>query len=138
MAHVISWYLDKRILLVEYNGTLTSDELQSVIPETFRMMDEGNPPLYMVIDVKAVDKFPMNLGELKRFTVAKHPSLSWISMVGMNPLGRFVITALSQFADLKIRPANTVDEAVAYFSEIDASVKESLKDRLNSTPQAQS
>src|SRR4051812_14412672 len=110
MTHVISWCLDKRILLVHYTGTLTSEELQDVIPETFVMMDGGNPPLYMVIDVKAVEKFPMNLGELKRFTATKHPSLSWIAMVGMNPLARFVISALSQFADLKIRPANTLEE----------------------------
>jgi hypothetical protein len=134
MAHVISWYLDKRIVLVQYSGTLTSTELQTAIPETFRMMDGGIPPLYMVIDVSAVEKFPMNLGELKRFTEAKHPSLSWVGMVGMNPLARFIISALSQFADLKIRPVNTVEEAVAYFSDIDNSVKESLKDKQNSTP----
>ena len=134
MTHTISWYLDKRIVLVQYSGTLTSDELQIAVPETVRTMDQGIAPLYMVVDVSAVGKFPMNLGELKRLTEAQHPKLSWVAMVGMNSLARFIVTALSQFADLKIRPANSVEEAVAYFAEIDASVKESLKDRQNSTP----
>ena len=134
MSHTISWYLDKRIVLVQYSGTLTSDELQIAVPETVRTMDQGIPPLYMVVDVSAVGKFPMNLGELKRLTEAKHTSLSWVAMVGMNALTRFVISALSQFADLKIRPANSVEEAVAYFAEIDASVKDALTNRQNSTP----
>lgn len=84
------------------------------------------PPFHHVIDATGMDKFPLNVKDIREATRSdqKNVKVGWVIFVSqLNPALGFIVTTLSYFFNFKFRLVRTVEEALAFLADVD--------DRLN-------
>jgi hypothetical protein len=121
-----SWLYPSRVVLVEFDGDLSFEELEAshrAIIENF--FNAGQAPVHLVIDIDHLKSFPTNLIKVQQITrpVLGHPAIGWMIMVGTtNALQRFLLTTITQLANIRTQQTSTLDEARAALERLDPSL----------------
>ena len=124
MPYKLSWYLPKRIILVDCVGTITTDEIRSFAQNGVEMVTSGRPLVHFIVDfrqVQGVESIPQALRTLQQNP--PHPDTGWVLFVGkLNPL----LTTFADFAGTVIRVRyrrfGSMEEALAFLKERDTSL----------------
>lgn len=119
MSYDISWYLDKRIILVTYHETLTIDELPAHFETLNQYRDDGEAPVHILTDMRRLEKFPMSLTAIRQAV----PALNGFGvdvLIGMRqPVIHFMISVVTQFSKLELRQANSIEDALVIIARLD-------------------
>lgn len=127
MPYRLSWFVEKRITFLEYNGEITPKELAESEAANTRYLEQAMPELgkglplvHILVDTTRVTKMPTNLGQLRKIIHTNTDArVGWIVTVTPNPLLRFVSSVIVQLVGQRMRQFETLTEAVAFLQEID-------------------
>ena len=107
--YTIKWYVPDRVILVRFEGEVTTDDAEGINTEAVEMLDKagGEGAVHLVSDTRDVHKFPINSIQLrKKLTLFDHPSLGYVVTVTSNPLVRFfgniIPVASSRFQNTQV------------------------------------
>ncbi len=127
MPYKASWFVDKRVMLLQAWGERTLEEMQENSDIMIKAVREGHPPVHIFADIRQVTEYPRSLKEIKRSLSAfQEPNLGWIVVVTENQLISFLGDVVSQLSQKNFKSFKTPDEAIAFLWRIDASLPETL------------
>src|SRR4051794_28115392 len=110
----VKWYIENRLALFIVYGDFTVEDIRQLTASSRAMFDSGTAPIHAIVDVNQLKKFPLDIQEVRNSMVARGPKVGWLTLVGTNPLVRFLLSAVSQLGNYKIRAFNTRDEAITF------------------------
>lgn len=125
MAYRLEWYLQDRILLTTYEGTLTLENLREVNQATKDLI-ETSPyaPVHNIIDSRNLDHFPKSLNEMSQVAdVLKNAKAGWFIVINHNPVQNFIVTILANTFKTTIKSARSMDEALDILYRMDLSLE---------------
>lgn len=121
MPYELSWYTEKRIAHARLYGEVTTQDMkennQRIVHDYLQL---GTPPVHLLIDISAMEKFPTNLRQLKAASEVflGEPSLGWMVTVGKtNTLERFLTSTLTQLFGVKLHMAADLEAALAFLEK---------------------
>ncbi len=97
MPVTISWdNPDKTILLYQFENRWTWDELYAALNDAWRLLNEGETPVDIIMDMEHADVIPANaIAQFSKISSALHPRMRTIVIVGG---GGMAASLLSIFA----------------------------------------
>lgn len=126
MAAKTTWYQENRVVLVTVQGELTLDDMARVDAEVIECIRQGSavtPLVHLLVDMRAMNKMPINLAQVQRtLTHLKEPALGWSVMIGMSPVMRFIASTVIQMAGARFRIVPTFEEGVAFLISQDETI----------------
>lgn len=127
MAHTTEWYLENRIILTEFSETLTIEGLVANDSVILDMVQGGQAPVHLVIDVRQLDEFPTNISKIRnsarRYLMLDN--MGWMVVVGFdNPIIRFLSSVITQMTDINMIQVDDLDEAMARLQKVDLTLQE--------------
>lgn len=124
MAYNVSWHLEGRIVHFLLTGNLTIEELAAGSNEIEQLFDEGTAPIHMISEVRDLGRYPMQIFQLKEaIRFVSRPELGWTVVVGLKGPAAVIANVFSKIARTRQQLFDTIEEAVAFLKEQDASLK---------------
>jgi hypothetical protein len=120
MPYKISWY-DKRTLLVELIGEISSDDFIRMTNESFALVEAANERIDAIVDQSQAQSLPLNINTLSKSIPRNknaNQGMSILVIPKMNPIGRFAASTLLQILGLEYRIAQSMEEAEAILQKI--------------------
>jgi hypothetical protein len=122
MPFQVTWYHSDRVIYVRLEGLVTLEEISGATEKVIEHVYQGTPPVHVLSDLRDMHKFPTNLVDISRSVKPMDNTiLGYTLIVGLNPVVRFLTSAISQFFKARYRTFNTPDEALAFLAEVDPS-----------------
>lgn len=125
MPHTIEWYLPKRIVFMYVEGNFTLENFSDVSNGLIELFDEGEAPIYLLVDDSQVEKIPIKLRHIQtQFEFMRHPSLGWIVSIGdANPLLNYIIPMVTKIIGIKFVRYKTMEEALNFIKKQDQTIE---------------
>jgi hypothetical protein len=125
MPQQTSWYpgYAGRVILLNYEGALTVEDVAESSAESNQLVGEGTPPLYLICDMRSVTRFPLRVTQLRRATSSQHAAdFAWVIIVGGSGVMSTFAAVISQLAGVRLRNVSTPEEALAFIQKEDPSL----------------
>lgn len=125
MSFRLTWEVDKRVILCKYSGDLTLDVVNGAAREAALMIEGGESPIHMVMDMQDTTSIRYTVQEsASRHLPFDVNSLGWVVYVGSkdNAFFRFMASALAQYRGLRVRWFESKLEALKFLKEMDSSL----------------
>jgi len=119
MLDFVRWAVQGRVILMQFSGVLTLEDLKQMDTQANILIQDALPPhidaIFDVTDVTQFDSHLMNIRNLKTTSI-KNPIINWyISVTPQpNPAVIFVATMLFKVLGSRYRGMNTIDEALTF------------------------
>jgi len=122
----VSWYQEKRVVLVQAWGEVSLQDLGDSnvkIAAYIRQGGDTTSLIHVLAGVRTLKRFPTNLSELRQGnTYLREPALGWVVLVGMSPLVRFLGGMVTQIMQTRFRMFPTFGEAFAFLKSQDEAI----------------
>jgi hypothetical protein len=129
MSYEISWYHEKRVLLVRIQGELTLEDMRQCSDAIYETLDLGTAPTHVIADLREIGHFPASLIALKNAArYLTHPKIGWIVVIGGPMLAQMFAGILTRTTRINYHAAKTIEEAIQLLFEADPSLV-GLKER---------
>jgi hypothetical protein len=125
MAFQNRWLVEDRVVLVEFSGDITLDELMANDADMLRYVNSGTPPVHIICKLQGAKRFPTNISNISRSAkqYLTSPNIGWFLIVGVdNPLLTFIGSIVAQVSQLKFKQAADLDEALQVLGRMDFSL----------------
>jgi hypothetical protein len=123
MPYQMEWLHEGRIIFARVWGSLTVEDARTASIEYYQYIEKGIPPIHSIFDVREVTKFPNLLQLRSAMTSSLSPREGWMMIAGGNPALRFIASVLMQLLNYRFRMVETKEEAVAFLTKHDPSLK---------------
>jgi hypothetical protein len=125
-SYTVEWYVPKRVILIQYNEMdITADVLQKLSADLEKCYQEGETPIHIISDNTHQGATKVGLQELKQgLAVMKQANWGWTIFLGANSLVNFFATVISNIFSMKIRKAQSLEEALGTLERLDFSLSE--------------
>jgi hypothetical protein len=125
MAHKSSWLLEKRIVLINYQGDVDKHEIKQLNEELEAFLGDGQKPIHIISDNSNMGKAELSI-QLARetFTAMKKEGWGWVIFIGLGRLIRFFAEVFATQFGVKIKIANNMEEALVILKKLDVSLNE--------------
>jgi hypothetical protein len=120
MPYKISWY-NKRTMLVELLGEISSEEFAAMTNASFALVEAANERIDAIVDQSQAQSLPLNINTLARnIPRNKHGNqgMTILLIPKLHQLGRFVGSTLLQILGLEYRIAQSMEEADAILQKL--------------------
>ena len=112
MPHDISWVVEKKVLHVQYKGTVEKEELVEVNQDLVAYLDEGEAPIHIISDQTNMDRLNADLKSFRQqMTIMNDSRWGWIMILGADPITKFFSQLVSHAFRKKMRIVKTLDDA---------------------------
>lgn len=134
----IAWYLENRIIINEYHGTIRLDDINAAVEKSILMLENTSAStVHALHDVKYLKALPMNVHGI--YMAAKdaytHPRVGWIVSYHLNnPFFKFVGNTMTQLTGAKYRTVPTQADALAWLQSRDTTLLPLLKNVTQPLP----
>lgn len=110
-------------------GDQTLDQFATLNEELIALLDAGDAPVHLLIDVSQMGSIPSNIMKVQQtFTYLRHPALGWSLFIGeMNALTRLVVSVTNQVSGLDIKLVNTLEEALLLLKRVDLTLADDIQ-----------
>lgn len=124
MSYTSSWYLDKRIVYTRVQGDLTPEEALTIGEKHAEFLREGDRPIYIVVDVAEMKKFPTNILQIKQASAyLSDPALGWVILVGGSTLTTSFANIITQLTGSHFRGFRTLKAALQFLEAEDPTLE---------------
>jgi hypothetical protein len=125
MPYAMDWYIPGAIVLSEYSGAVTKDEIRESTLELIKLLASTERPLvHTVTDISEVtEALPLTqvIGAIRETNFK--PANGWHITVGeKSPMVKFVSNLSRQLLRMRTRTFDTMEEALAFLRETDSSI----------------
>jgi hypothetical protein len=95
MAYRIEWIdQDKRILLQEYTGNVTIEEVSEVVSKVLTELEQG--PIYFVVQTKGA-RLPVNLIAVRKLPeLVRHPNAKHLAVIQDTTFMQYILQLMGQ------------------------------------------
>jgi hypothetical protein len=126
MNHKSSWLVEKRVMLLEYDGDLDKAEILRLNEDLETFLAEGEHPIHIISDNRKMGKTELTITLVQdAFNAMKKPGWGWVVLIGLNPVIRFFAEIFATQFHVNIRAASSVEEAYETLKRLDSSLRES-------------
>jgi hypothetical protein len=120
MSIDISWHVNKRVIHIVVQGSITPEDIDNVNATMVNLIDNGEAPVHIIADASAMSQFPTNLKVLwQKHGYLSHPDVGWVILVNSNQLVKFLGNLVTSMAKVRYRTVNTRTEALDLLSHLD-------------------
>jgi hypothetical protein len=119
MLDFVRWIVQGRVMLVQFSGVLTLEDVQAMNTQAAVLMEEALPPHVDVIAngtyVTQFDRHLINVRNL-RGSLGKHPLVNWHIIVDPdpNPAMQFLGSIVFKLLGARYRVMKTIEEALSF------------------------
>ncbi len=93
MPSQVYWLEEPTIMVAEYSGEVTSEDLDSALSECLEYLKEQT--IYFLVDLESADRIPTNLFKLASLTeVVNHDNSRWFAFLKPNTLVKFAMQVI--------------------------------------------
>lgn len=118
MTIQLSWYLEKRVAVVEFGGHISEDELRTYDTAVISMLNTSRSA-FVIVDATPLKRLP-GVTSMSRMTWPLHPSLEAVVVLNMaQPSLRQTMTLMAQWFNHDIHFCDSLSEAIALLRSID-------------------
>jgi hypothetical protein len=125
MSYTISWFIEKRVMLIELSGRVELEEFERLHNEAFAYVAESPYRVHAIADLSRFEGMPTNFKMLTSATNKEKTANQGMTVLVMPKLARiirFVGSLVMQTLHLEYRICETIDDAVQIIQHIDAAV----------------
>lgn len=123
MPHISRWFVDKRVLLIEYTGKIDKSELKQINSELQDYINEGETPIHILSDNSQMTGMPLDIKTLRNtFTTLNDQRWGMTCLIGANTMLRFFGELLSSSFHIDLALVKTLEDAKAKLIEHDESL----------------
>lgn len=121
MPHTVSWLVDDRVLMTQFQGVITSAELATFIEEVLELARRGTPMVHHISDSVALERVEFSLSTARAVLKGRQlvKELGWQIDINRNPINKMFAGIISQFAGVRTRTFPTMREAFLFLSKTD-------------------
>ena len=130
MPYQTGWYVDKRVIVTRYTGTIGVEDIRGQIAETNAMMLEGTPLIHSIIDLSQIEKWPpLNVvNEFRSMNIEPlREKIGWSIIVANNVVLKFGGALFAPIFKLRQRIFSSLDEALIFLQENDSTLPKMQK-----------
>lgn len=121
MAVQISWLLENRVLLVEFEHYMLPPSLTEIDRQIERFVSASSENAVHVV-IKDHAWTPV-IRDFDEFAVFENPKIGWTVIYGVqNTLLRYIASAVSNMLGLRIRHVDSREEALKTLAELDTAL----------------
>lgn len=129
MPFDISWYLEGRIIYIQYDDDVTIEDKRVSAEKEYEFLDAGTSPLvHVLLDVTKQTSSPTSTKAIKDALdkVLKHPKKGWTLAFGKEEfwMENFVNSVVTQSSSARYRTFTTLQETLEFLVYVDASLAE--------------
>lgn len=123
MPYELSWYREKRVVLVKIQGDMTLENAFEYSDAIYEMVDSGIAPVHIIADLTEIGKFPPSLISLRNATrYLLHPKAGWIMLIGGPIMAQVFGEVLTRLTRINFRLVTSFQEAADALLEADATL----------------
>ncbi|MBA3869957.1 MAG: hypothetical protein H0X30_12490 [Anaerolineae bacterium] len=120
MSYELSWIIPSRVLLIELEGTVPTDEMIRLNSESLAHVDAGQAPVHILIDATNLNNTPVNLHELSELSkTMHHEGIGWLILINPAKMVSFATSILSKLLQKKMKSADSIQEALMLLERVD-------------------
>lgn len=119
------WLVQNRVLYARARDQVTMEDLMSHNQQILQMIEQGVPPVHIVLQTENMLSPPATIREIKRvYTFAQHPSAGWlISINNGNTTLDFLNSMVTKFLRTPYRSSESLALAVSFLESVDATLR---------------
>lgn len=123
MPHTSRWFVDKRVLLIEYTGKVDKAELEQINAELENYVNEGEAPIHILSDNSQMTGMPLDLKTIRTsFTIFSDKRWGMICLIGVNTMMRFFSELVGSSFRMNMTLVKTFEDAKVKLVEYDETV----------------
>ena len=125
MPYKVQWLVEKRILLSQYEGTVTIEDARGQVSEGNAMLRQGIPLTHSIIDMSKVDKLPslQLASEFMSTDLSEvRDKLGWTIVLTNNKFLKFASSLFVPMFKVRQRFFGSLDEALIFLQEEDSTL----------------
>ena len=125
MSYKVQWLVEKRILLSQYEGTVTIEDARGQVSEGNAMLRQGIPLTHSIIDMSKVEKLPslQLASEFMSTDLSEvRDKLGWTIVVTNNKFLKFASSLFVPMFKVRQRFFGSLDEALTFLQEEDSTL----------------
>ena len=124
MAYELSWVIPSRVLLIELEGTVPTDEMIRLNSESLAHVDAGQAPVHILIDATKLNNTQVNLHELSQLSkTMHHDGIGWLILINPAKMVSFATSIVSKLLQKKMKSAESIEEALTILQKVDFSIE---------------
>jgi hypothetical protein len=125
MPYKVQWLVEKRVLLSQYEGTVSIEDARGQVSEGNAMLRQGIPLTHSIIDMSKVDKLPslQLASEFMSTDLSEvRDKLGWTIVITNNKFLKFASSLFVPMFKVRQRFFGSLDEALAFLQEEDSTL----------------
>jgi hypothetical protein len=119
MPYDVSWYVEKRIVYVEFHQTLLLEELPPLFAAVMQLRDEGESPVHIFANLSRMEKFPVSLPAIQQVSPLMNGFGVAIIYGVRQQILFFILKVAASFIEIEARVVGTEDEALHMIARLD-------------------
>lgn len=115
------WLIEGRVIHYYFAGEGSIEQLQEFNQELSAFIEEGEPPLYVVFDIRQAGKPLLNLPAIaENMSILRHEKIQWVITYGLstNQVFRFLGNVLTNMLGIKTRMFNSKQEVYEFIAQV--------------------
>ncbi len=128
MSYQMKWLIERRVIASRIDEELTTEDIGGFLEMFNAWLEHGNPPVHHIMEIASIGKAPVNLREVNKLVSFDKSRHGWAVIIGdekmLNPLVRFIISAVLGAQRLPVRICKNFDEAWGFLLQADPSLQE--------------
>jgi hypothetical protein len=125
------WYLNNRIVFVEFAGELSVDDIVEALETSINYVERSDAqPVHFLHDWTQLKKFPTNILQIRRqsdIRLSDRAKLGWMVAYGNdNRLMRYISQTVTYLFDIRFRMFSTREEALRFLHKMDDTLSGNL------------
>jgi hypothetical protein len=130
MAHRIYWQIEKRLIMLIYEGEVDNVEMEIVNQELESFLAQGEKPVHLISDDIRTTKLNTNLNSIiKTFTVLRQPGWGYLVTVGTSIRTRFFFNTLKVLLNMNMVLFASIEEALVTLKKLDSTLNDEVQVR---------
>lgn len=127
MPYQISWYREPYIMLIQLEGKMSVEEMQTLIQDSFEHVRNASNAVHAMIDPSKLESIPMNLQGFKAMVKGNHHTNQGMTVFiapTMNPMFKFISTTMFQMMRWEYRICDNYSQAETIIRKVDSHLPE--------------
>ncbi|GAB1421930.1 hypothetical protein MASR2M15_21310 [Anaerolineales bacterium] len=127
MAYEIDWIIPDKVTRQHISGEIKLEDLPASFKEHAALLANYPYEIHTIIDLSDLTHYPTNLLKISQALNVKSPdNLGWMVFIGTSGTVRFLVKAVSQIIQYRVRNADSIAEAIQFLKEQDTSLIEEV------------
>lgn len=118
----LNWYIPERVLVAQYSGDVSREDIITQYQKGIEMCDSVvSSYVHMIVDLSDVKSFPKTISDYKGTFGDKAKNAGWVVLVGDNKVVRLLSSVVTNLMKVNFAYVQSIDEAIAFISQRDNS-----------------